>query len=150
MAALVPISNDLLGHAGISPNVDQVVVDDLTAAIGAREDKAFIRDNGSGNLPGPALLGAGRQCVQSPGHQSIDAPALQAIENYLNQLILALEGVDANMVTPGWLMSPRTFRFLEGLKDMKGNKVYPELAAGQLKATRWAAPRRFPAIWARG
>ncbi|WP_374556637.1 phage major capsid protein [Aquitalea pelogenes] len=134
MAALVPISNDLLGHAGISPNVDQVVVDDLTAAIGAREDKAFIRDNGSGNLPkGLRFWVLDGNVFKAPEIKAIDAPALQAIENYLNQLILALEGVDANMVTPGWLMSPRTFRFLEGLKDMKGNKVYPELATGQLK-----------------
>ncbi|UGA38188.1 phage major capsid protein [Chromobacterium haemolyticum] len=34
MAALVPISNDLLANSGISPNVDRVVVDDLTSAVG--------------------------------------------------------------------------------------------------------------------
>ena len=51
MAALVPIANDLIKYAGVNPNVDQIVVGDLTAAIGAREDKAFIRDDGSANTP---------------------------------------------------------------------------------------------------
>ncbi|NHR08336.1 phage major capsid protein [Chromobacterium haemolyticum] len=134
MAALVPISNDLLANSGISPNVDRVVVDDLTSAVGAREDKAFLRDDGSGNLPkGLRNWVLPGNVFPAPAIAAIDAAALQAIELFLNTLILALEGVDANMVQPGWVMSPRTFRFLEGLRDMKGNKVYLELGQKQLK-----------------
>ncbi|MDE1714932.1 phage major capsid protein (plasmid) [Chromobacterium amazonense] len=134
MAALVPISNDLLDNAGISPDVEQVVVGDLTSAVGAREDLAFLRGDGSNNTPkglrGWALPG---NCIAAPAPATVDTTFLQAVENFLNALILLLEGVDANMVSPGWVMSPRTFRFLEGLRDGKSNKVYPELAQGQLK-----------------
>ncbi|WP_046168271.1 phage major capsid protein [Chromobacterium vaccinii] len=134
MSALVPISNDLLSNAGISPNVDQLIVDDLTSSVGAREDKAFLRDDGSGNLPkGLRHWALANSVFTAPELSAIDATALQVLENFLNKLILSLEGADANMVSPGWVMSPRTFRFLEGLKDMKGSKVYPELANRTLK-----------------
>ena len=59
--------------------------------------------------------------------------SLQAIENDLNRLILALENANAPMTAPGWICAPRTFRFLEGLRDGTGNKAYPELANNVLK-----------------
>lgn len=129
LAALVPISNDLLSYSGANPNVDRIVVSDLTGALAAREDKAFIRDDGTGNTPKGLLFWAlaGNKMAAS------DGATLQKVETDLNKLILALESVDANMTEPGWMMSPRTFRFLEGLRDGNGNKVYPELANKQLK-----------------
>jgi len=129
LAALVPISNDLLGYSGSNPNVDRIVVDDLAASMGSREDKAFIRDDGTNNTPKGLLAWAlpGFKFAASAGD------TLQKIETDLNKLILALEGVNANMGSPGWIMSPRTFRFLEGLRDGNGNKVYPEMKDGNLK-----------------
>jgi len=129
MAALVPISNDLLGYSGSNPNVDRIVVDDLTAAIAIREDKAFIRDDGTNNTPKGLLAWAlaGNKIVASNGD------TLQKIETDLSKAILALEGVDANMLQPGWMMSPRTFRYLEALRDGNGNKVYPEMKDKMLK-----------------
>ena len=129
LAGLVPISNDLLAYSGISPNVDKLVVDDLTAAMSSREDKAFIRDDGSLETPKGLLAWAlsGFKFVAS------DGATLQKVETDLNKLILALENVNANMGAPGWIMSPRSFRFLEGLRDGNGNKVYPEMKDGNLK-----------------
>ncbi|VWC26242.1 phage-like protein [Burkholderia pseudomultivorans] len=129
MAALVPIANDLIKYAGVNPNVDQIVVGDLTAAIGAREDKAFIRDDGTANTP------KGLRFWALPGNvlPASDGSTLQKIETDLGKAILALENADANLTQPGWIMAPRTFRFLEGLRDGNGNKVYPELANGMLK-----------------
>jgi len=129
LAALVPISNDLLSYSGSNPNVDRIIVDDLTAAIAIREDKAFIRDDGTNNTPKGLLAWAlaGNKIAAS------DGATLQKVETDLNKAILALEGVDANMLQPGWMMSPRTFRFLEGMRDGNGNKVYPELGQKQLK-----------------
>jgi HK97 family phage major capsid protein len=129
LAALVPISNDLLAYSGANPNVDRIVVDDVSSAMGAREDKGFIRDDGTSNTPKGLLAWAlaGFKIAASAGD------TLQKIETDLNKLILCLEGVDANMGAPGWIMSPRTFRFLEGLRDGNGNKVYPEMKDGNLK-----------------
>jgi len=129
LTGLVPISNDLLAYAGTSPNVDKLVVDDLTGAMASREDKAFIRDDGTLDTPKGLLAWAlsGFKIVASAGD------TLQKIENDLNKLILCLEAVNANMGAPGWIMSPRTFRFLEGLRDGNGNKVYSEMKDGNLK-----------------
>ena len=129
LAALVPISNDLLSYSGVNPNVDKIVVDDTAASMGSREDKAFIRDDGNNNTPKGLLHWAlaGFKFAASAGD------TLQKIETDLNKLILALEGVDANLGQPGWIMSPRTFRYLEGLRDGNGNKVYPEMKDGNLK-----------------
>ncbi|WP_314435928.1 phage major capsid protein [Massilia timonae] len=129
LAGLVPISNDLLGYSGTNTTVDQIVVDDLSAAMGAREDKGFIRDDGNNNTP------KGLRHWALPGFTftASAGDTLQKIETDLNKLILALEGVDANLGKPGWIMSPRTFRFLEGLRDGNGNKVYPEMKDGNLK-----------------
>ncbi|MEB5483882.1 phage major capsid protein [Burkholderia pseudomallei] len=129
MAALVPIANDLIKYAGVNPNVDQIVVGDLTAAIGAREDKAFIRDDGTANTPKGLRFWA----LDSNVLKASDGSTLQKIETDLGKAILALENADANLTQPGWIMAPRTFRYLEGLRDGNGNKVYPELANGMLK-----------------
>lgn len=148
MAALVPISNDLLSYSGVNPNVDRMVVDDLTAAVAAREDKAFIRDNGTGNLPKGLRFWARPGNVRAAPDLSVIADPiarLQAIEHALNALILLLEMADANLVTPGWIMSPRTFRFLEGLKDGKGNKAYSEMAEGQIKGYPIGRTTQVPA-----
>ncbi|MEH6434296.1 phage major capsid protein [Massilia sp. DD77] len=129
LAGLVPISNDLLSYAGTNQNVDKIVVDDLAAAMGSREDKAFIRDDGTNNTPKGLLHWAlaGFKFIASAGD------TLQKVETDLNKLILALEAVDANLGRPGWIMSPRTFRFLEALRDGNGNKVYPEMKDNMLK-----------------
>ena len=129
LTGLVPISNDLLAYSGTSPNVDRLVVDDLTGAMASREDKAFIRDDGTLETPKGLLFWAlaGFKIVASAGD------TIQKIETDLNKLILCLEAVNANMGKPGWIMSPRTFRFLEGMRDGNGNKVYPEMKDGNLK-----------------
>ncbi|MBJ3386946.1 phage major capsid protein, partial [Salmonella enterica subsp. enterica serovar Agona] len=49
MIAMVPISNQLIGRAGF--NVEQLVLQDILTAISVREDKAFMRDDGTGDTP---------------------------------------------------------------------------------------------------
>ncbi|GAB5100503.1 phage major capsid protein [Caballeronia sp. HLA56] len=129
LAALVPISNDLIKYAGVNPNIDQIVVGDLTSAIGAREDKAFIRDNGEANTPKGLLHWA----IAPNKIAASDGSTIHNVETDLNKAILALEGADANMISPGWIMAPRVFRFLSSMRDGNGNKVYPELDSGMLK-----------------
>lgn len=129
LAALVPISNDLIKYAGVNPNVDQIVVGDLTSAIGAREDKAFICDDGNSNTPKGLRFWA----VTANKTAASDGASIQKVDTDLNRVILALESADAHMNTPGWIMAPRVFRFLTSMRDGNGNKVYPELDSGMLK-----------------
>lgn len=43
------MSNQLIGRAGF--NVEQLVLQDILTAIAVREDKAFMRDDGTGDTP---------------------------------------------------------------------------------------------------
>ena len=49
MIAMVPISNQLIGRAGY--NVEQLVLQDILTASSVREDKACMRDDGTGDTP---------------------------------------------------------------------------------------------------
>lgn len=136
MAAIVPISNDLLAYSGSNPNVDRLIVNDLTNAVAAREDKAFIRDNGAGDLPkGMRFWALPTNVISAPSLASVSdaVERLRIVDTALNSMILLLEMADANLIQPGWVMSPRTLRFLGSLRDGNGNKAYPEIDNGQLK-----------------
>lgn len=129
LAALVPISNDLLANSASNPNVDAIVVGDLTSAIATREDKAFIRDDGAANNP------KGLRSWAVAGNITLAtaaAPTIAQVSTDLNKLLLLLEGANANMTSVGWLMAPRTYRYLTAMRDGNGNKVYPELDMGRL------------------
>lgn len=128
LTGLVPISNDLIATSSANPNVDQIVVSDLTSAMGTREDKAFIRDNGSGNTPKGLRYWAPTQNVYAAAQPK---PTIDQVSIELNKLVLVLESADANMTAVGWVMAPRTKRFLQALRDGNG-KVYPELDQGFL------------------
>ena len=124
LAALVPISNDLLANSASNPNVDAIVVGDLTSAIAEREDKAFIRDDGAANNPKGlrSWAIAGNVLVATAA-----APTIAQVSTDLNKLLLLLEGANANMTSVGWLFAPRTYRYLAAMRDGNGNKAYPEL-----------------------
>lgn len=130
LAALVPISNDLLSVSGSNPNVDGIVVGDLTGAIAVREDKAFIRDDGSSDTP----KGLRHWALASNVFAATSAtPTLAQVEADLNKMLFRLEAANANMTSVGWIMNPRLFRFLDSIRDGNGNKAYPELERGFLK-----------------
>jgi HK97 family phage major capsid protein len=129
MAAIVPISNDLIAFSGINPRVDQQVGLDLTVSMGLSEDLFFLRGAGGGNIPKGLRFWA-------PVGNLVPAPAtstLNDVELFLSALLLRLEGANAHMRMPGWVMAPRTRRWLAALRDGNGNKAYPELDMMMLK-----------------
>lgn len=129
LAALVPISNDLLSYSGVNPNVDRMVVNDLTSSVASAEDLSFIRGAGTGNLPKGLRFWA-------PAFNVFAAPAeltLAAVEFALSALILRLENANSNMIAPGFIMAPRTKRWLAALRDGNGAKAYTELDQNMLK-----------------
>ncbi|EQM72023.1 phage major capsid protein [Pseudomonas tohonis] len=129
LAAIVPIANDLIAYAGVSPRVDEHVVLDLTESTSLAEDLHFLRSPGSDVLP------KGTRFWAHPGNL-VPAPLkddLQSVEFFLSAILLRLEGANAHMASPGWVMAPRTRRWLASLRDGNGNKVYPELDQKMLK-----------------
>ncbi len=128
MITLVPISNQLIGFAGY--NVEQLVLGDMLGAMSVREDKAFLRDDGTNNTPTgfkAVATASGRTKTWS------GTTDLEGIDSFLDGLVLMLMASDSMMINPGWALSPRSYMKLFGLRDGNGNKVYPELAQGQLK-----------------
>lgn len=128
MITLVPMSNQLIGRAGF--RIEQIVLNDMINAMAVREDKAFLRDDGTSNTPKgfkSTATDAGRTV---PWSGTAD---LATIDAYLDNMILQLMNSDSLLIQPGWALSPRSYMKLFGLRDGNGNKVYPELAQGQLK-----------------
>ncbi|GEK08934.1 phage major capsid protein [Pseudoalteromonas peptidolytica] len=130
---IVPISNELIGYAGY--NVERIFLNDMLTATATRQDKAFLRDDGTNNTPTglrPAAQAAGRT-VKFTGDMSNASQVGYIVDKYLDSLILELENSDSAMVSCGWAFSPRTAMFLYGLRDGNGNKLYPEMSQGMLK-----------------
>lgn len=129
LTALVPISNQLIGYAGF--DVEQLILGDILATIAVREDKAFLRDDGSDNTP------KGLRSTAYDNQRTVEwtgsAVDLKAIDTYLDSLILKLMESNSLMIKCGWAISPRTYMKLFGLRDGNGNKVYPEMSQGLLK-----------------
>ena len=133
-------------YSGSNPNVDLIVVGDLTTAIAGREDKAFIRDDGNGNTPkGLRFWAPAGSVIQAPDLAGLEGPdLLKAVDLALNVMILAHENANTGMAYPGWLMAPRTRRWLAALKTSTGARIYPELDQGQLKGYAFRATTQIP------
>lgn len=133
LAVIVPISNDLVRDS--SPNADTVVRDDAVTAMALREDRAFIRDDGTGQRPTGMRFQEGITVLVATDVNALagsDAK-IQAVRNDLSALELALEDSNVRMIRPGYIISPRTFHFLANLTDGNGNAVFrAELNQGRL------------------
>ena len=128
MITLVPISNQLIGRAGFQ--VENLVLNDILGAMSVREDKAFLRDDGTSNTP----KGFKKTATDASRTLAWTGTAdLATIDAWLDQLILMLLQSDSLLIRPGWSLSPRSFIKLQGLRDGNGNKAYPEIAQGMLK-----------------
>lgn len=128
MITLVPMSNQLIGYAG--PKVERIILGDILASMQVREDKAFLRDDGTSDTP----IGFKKRAADASRTLPWSGTAsLATVDAYLDQLMLMVIQSDSLLIRPGWAMSPRTFVYLQGLRDGNGNKVYPEMAKGTLK-----------------
>lgn len=126
LTALVPITNQLIRRASMS--VQTMIRDDLIEGVARTEDQQFIRGTASATAPGGIrdLMDAGNVLTANA------TVNLANVDNDLGRLELAVIGANIPMITPGYLVSPRTLKFLERLRDGNGNKAYPEIADGRL------------------
>lgn len=133
LAALVPISNDLLRFSTTSPNADAVVRNDIVRAMALREDLAFIR--GDGLLGTPKGL---RNWALAANVLTVNPSVnLANITIDLSNMVNQLEQGNVGMTNPGWLMSPRTKNFLMSIRDGNGNFAFREELLGM---TLWTWP----------
>lgn len=139
LAAIVPISNDLLRFETFG--VDALVRDDLTQSMALREDTAFLRGDGLQDTPKGIRnwLDAGQVQADDSGwfggaFGTVDTPDVDEVTTILGKMILSMIEQNARMINPGWIMAPRTQRYLMDMRDPNANFVYrPELVAGRLE-----------------
>lgn len=120
LAAIVPISNDLLAFTD-SPSADEFVRDDLVMSLAVREDQAFIRDDGLQDKPKGMRFWA-----QAANVTATNGTSSTQIEDDFKDLVNALETNDVRMIRPAWFMNPRSKNHLRNLRDANGNLIYPE------------------------
>lgn len=141
LAALVPMSNDMLRYPTIS--ADSFVRTDLVNALAQRGDLALLRGNGT--VYSPKGL---RQYASDAGvTQFITANTTVNLANVTADLAkaeLALLEADLPMISPGWIMSPRSMVFLSTLRDTNGNFAFPEMSKGMLRGKRFRTTTQIP------
>jgi HK97 family phage major capsid protein len=122
LAAIVPISNDLLMYDA-GDTADAFVREDLVAQLAVREDQAFLRDDGTADTPkGLRHWALAGQVTASNGTTA------QQVEDDFKDLINDLELANVRMINPVWLMNPRSKNHLVTLREgAGGNLVYPEM-----------------------
>lgn len=123
LAAIVPISNDLLLYdAGNSTAADAFVRDDLVQSISRKEDLSFLRGDGLSDTPkGLRNQMNSANATASAGTTSAD------IETDLRNLANTLENANVAMVKPVWIMHPSRRNFLQTLRDAVGFLIFPDL-----------------------
>lgn len=142
-AALVPVSNDLLRMSGVNQRVDQLVANDLTVSMGLSEDLHFIRSDGDNGLApkGARYWALAQNLVTAPDVANL---TLEKIDLFLGGMMLRVETANVQMKSCGWLMAPRTIRWLQSLRDGNGNKAYPEIEQGMLKGYKVGLSNQIP------
>ena len=139
MAALVPMSNDLLRYN--TYGVDAMVRDDLVSGIATREDVAFIRDDGAQFTPKGLRYWA-------PAGNIIPANATVNLANVttdLGKLILALMNANVRMLRPAWIFAPRSMMYLMTVRDGNGNFAFrEEMLTGKLWTFPFAVTTQIP------
>jgi HK97 family phage major capsid protein len=118
LAALVPLSNDLLRYSG--GKADSIVRDDMIASMAQAEELGFLRG------PGEAYTPKGmRNWV--PGANVVHANQVVNLANVrqdIGKIRLKLRRANARFLRPVWFMAPGTEEFLLNLADANGNLVY--------------------------
>lgn len=122
LAAIVPISNDLLTFTS-GPSADEFVRDDLVTEIAIREDRAFLRDDGTQHTPRGMRYWAAASNISASNGTSSDA-----IEQDFKDLLNALETADVRLLRPAWFMHPTRKNHLSVLRhDNGGQLIFPGL-----------------------
>ncbi len=139
LAALVPISNDLIRFN--SPSTDTMVRDDLVGAVAMAEDAAFLRDDGTGDAP----KGLRYQAAAGNVFAQTAAPTRAKVLADLSAMRLKLTTAKCRFVNPGWIMSYRTEEALVELTDANGNFILKsEMLLGRLKGFPYKATSQVP------
>jgi len=119
----VPYTRELILFA--TPDVEQAIADDVTAAMVQLTDTAYIRGAGTSSTP----LGIRFQVATGTNVITSVGTSAANVETDIGALLQAIRGANVPITpeTGYFWMSSRSFTFLEKLRDSNGNLIYPEL-----------------------
>lgn len=144
LAALVPVSNDLIRYA--APSADAIVRDDLIRSMATREDLAFIRDDGTSGTPRGLKNWihadnkfAANGTVNLANVTTDLGNAMQKLMDANITLIMQQGAAGAIDVRPGWLFHPRTWKYLTTVQTGLGTHAFRD---EMLRGTLWGYPYR--------
>ena len=150
LAALVPISNDLIRYS--SPSADTIVRDDCVRSLAAREDLAFLRGTGLSGTPKGL-----KYWIASAN--KFDANATASLANLTNDLghairnvmdadinlVIGQAGTGAVTVRPGWVFAPRTWQYLFTIQTGLGTHAFKdEMLRGTLLGWPFRVTTQIP------
>lgn len=130
LMALVPASNELLADA--PAYFDMALRDDLVRAVAVKRDQAGIRGSGVSDEPAGIknLIAAANSIAATAG----SAPSVTTVDDELSQIVGVVEDANIPGISLGWIMAPRTKRYLADLRDGTGRYMYrEEINAGMLR-----------------
>jgi HK97 family phage major capsid protein len=128
LAALVPISNDLIRYA--NPQTYGVIRQDLVLAVAQAEDLAFLRGDGTAYTP----KGLRNWIVAANSFVMNVTVDITHITTDLGTCIsnLLTANVKVSPATGAFIFSPRTFIFLQTLRNpTTGQFAFPEMSAAE-------------------
>lgn len=140
LVALIPVGNRLLANGGDA--VDNVIRGHIVRVMRRKEDVTFIRSDGTQNEPKGMLFWA-------DSGNKFNANATVSVANVTDDLGTAIQNLEDNDVdmdeSPGWLIAPRTKKYLFTARDSNGNLVFePEMRTGTLMGIPWRMTSQIP------
>lgn len=136
-ASLVPVSNDLIRRSNYSTQT--IIRDDLVADISTATDLAFLRGDGTAGQPKGLRYLAGNTFAANATVSVVN------VVDDLGKMIQYLLDDNVRMLRPGWIFSPRTWRYLYTVLDGNANFVFKsELEKGTLFGFPYKATTNIP------
>ncbi|WP_322889314.1 MULTISPECIES: phage major capsid protein [unclassified Yoonia] len=120
LTSLVPISNTLLRQSSVA--MAMLVRDDMLRVMALREDLAFLRNDGTGDLPKGLL-----SWMPAANFETGVAATAAAAEAAVRRAVDRVEEGNVAMVRPGWIMRPSAKNWLANLRDANGNLLFPSI-----------------------
>lgn len=133
-AGLIPINNDFLRNAQ-SPAMQSMIQNDTAIGMANQEDAQFIRGGDAGGIAPKGMLNwalPGNKITAAALPTTGAADVAEYLRLTLNMLVLKLENANSQLRSPGFILAPRTKRFLMSVVDGNGNVVFPEMQQGML------------------
>lgn len=145
LAALVPASNDLLRDT--TGKADNIIRDDIIAAIAERADLAFIRDDGTQAKPKGLrhwVISANVLNETNAAGTSGGATVAEVTKDLAKMARIMMDN-KIKMRKPGWLMSPQFYGYLVSARDGNGNLVWAdEMKSGRLNGYPFKVTPQIP------